>query len=46
MALKKQKQSVPKNVIVIAKEIARLKNIDETTCARIIYQTTKSFFSI
>lgn len=46
MALKKQKQSVPKNVLTISEEIARLKGIDNEACARIIYQTTKSFFSI
>lgn len=46
MALKKQKQSVPKNVLIISNEIARLKNIDSEECAKIIYKTTKLFFSI
>lgn len=46
MALKKQKQSVPKNVLTISNEIARLKGIDDDICARTIYQTTRSFFSI
>lgn len=46
MALKGQKRSVPSNVITISKEIARLKGISETDCARTLYNNTKMFFSI
>lgn len=46
MALKKQKQSVPKNIIIVSNEIASLKNMDNEACARTIYQTTRAFFSI
>lgn len=48
MALKKLKQSesIPTNVATIINEIARLKHMDREDCARTIYYTTKSFFSI
>ena len=46
MTLKKQKTSVPANVIRIIEEIAKLKDMDSKTCAKIIYSTTKSFFGI